>query len=160
MAKFIAAEKVEVWVVPTISSVTAPTTTEMDAGTRLTDFIRGGVSIDFSSSLVDNATLASAFNSTAPGTFGGGLNSLNGVLRDNESDDAWDALPRDTAGYLCIQVGTATGTAWASGDVVDVYPWQVVSRNTGDLARDQLVTFDVGFAITSEPTFGVTVTTA
>lgn len=158
MAKYIAAEKVEVWYVPEISAVTAPTVTEMDAGTRLTDHIRGGVSIDFSSSLVDNSTLASAFNSTAPGTFGGGLNSLNGVLRDNESDTAWNALPRDTDGYLAIQFGTATGTAWASGDIVDIYPWQVVSRNTGDLARDQLVTFDVGFAITDEPTFGATVT--
>jgi hypothetical protein len=159
MAKYIAAEKTEVWVVPTISSASAPTVSECDAGTRLTTFIRGGVSIDFASSLVDAATLESAFNSTAPGTYGGGLNSLNGVLRDNASDDAWDALPRDTAGYLVIQVGTATGTAWGSGDVVDVYPWQVVSRNTGDLARDQLVTFDVGFAITTEPTFGATVTT-
>lgn len=159
MAKYIAAEKVEVWVVPTISSVSAPTVTEMNAGTRLTTFIRGGVSIDFSSNLVDSATLESAFNSTSPGTFGGGLNSLNGVLRDNVADSAWNALPRDTAGYLVVQLGTATGTAWGSGDVVDIYPWQVVSRNIGDLARDQLVTFDVGFAITSAPTFGATVTT-
>jgi hypothetical protein len=158
MAKYIAAEKVEVWVVPSISSVSAPTVTEMNAGTRLTTFIRGGVSIDFASNLVDSATLESAFNSTSPGTFGGGLNSLNGVLRDNAADTAWNALPRDTAGYLVVQLGTATGTAWGSGDVVDIYPWQVVSRNIGDLARDQLVTFDVGFAITSVPTFGSTVT--
>jgi hypothetical protein len=158
MAKYIAAEKVEVWVVPTITNLSAPTAAQMNAGTRLTTFIRGGVSIDFASNLVDSATLESAFNSTSPGTFGGGLNSLNGVLRDNANDAAWNALPRDTAGYLVIQLGTATGTAWGSGDVVDIYPWQVVSRNTGDLARDQLVTFDVGFAITSVPTFGSTVT--
>jgi hypothetical protein len=158
MAKYIAAEKVEVWSVPTISNTSAPTATQLNAGTRLTTFIRGGVSIDFSSNLVDSATLESAFNSTSPGTYGGGLNSLNGVLRDNTADTAWNALPRDTAGYLVIQLGTATGTAWGSGDVVDIYPWQVVSRNIGDLSLDQLVTFDVGFAITSVPTFGVTVT--
>jgi hypothetical protein len=158
MAKYIAAEKVEVWAVPTITTVTAPTATQLNAGTRLTTFIRGGVSIDFASNLVDSATLESAFNSTSPGTYGGGLNSLNGVLRDNAADTAWNALPRDTSGYLVVQLGTATGTAWASGDVVDIYPWQVVSRNIGDLARDQLVTFDVGFAITSVPTFGATAT--
>lgn len=156
MAKYIAAEKVEVWVVPTITTVTAPTVTQLNAGTRLTPYIRGGVSIDFSSNLVDSADLTSAFNSTSPGTYGGGLNSLTGVSRDNANDAAWNALARDTAGFLVIQMGTASGTAFGTGAVVDIYPWQVVARNLGDLARDQLVTFDAEFAITSPPTYGAT----
>lgn len=156
MAKFIAAEKVEVWYVPTITSTSAPTVTELNAGTRLTDFMTGGFSADFSTNLVDTGTLASAFNSTAAGTYGGGTNTLSGVLRDNAADSAWNALPRDTEGYFAVQVGTSTGATWATGDVLDVFPIYVSTRQYPDLTRDQLVTFDVDFAITAVPTYGAT----
>lgn len=156
MAKFIAAEKSEVWYVPTIANTSAPTVTELAAGTRLTDFMTGGFSADFSTNLVDTGTLASAFNSTAAGTYGGGTNTLSGVMRDNASDDAWNALPRDTEGYFAVQVGTSTGAAWATGDVLDVFPIYVSTRQYPDLTRDQLVTFDVDFAITAVPVYGAT----
>jgi hypothetical protein len=160
MAKYIAAEKSEVWFVPAISDATAPTVTELDAGTRLTDYMTGGFSADFSSNLVDAGTLDDAFNTTVAGTYGGGTNTLSGLLRDNASDTAWDALPRGTAGFLVTQAGSSTGTAWASGDVVDaIFPAEVVSRQYPDLTRDSLVTFDVDYAITAVPTYGSTATT-
>lgn len=157
MAKYIGAENSEVWTVPAISDTSAPTSTELNAGVRLTDFIRTDVSIDFSGNLVDAGTLDSAFNSTVAGTYGGGVNTLTSVLRDAASDTAWDALPRGTAPYLVIQSGASTGTSWASDDVVDqIYKIEVVARKPS-LSRDQLVTFDVDFAITTEPVYGATV---
>lgn len=158
MAKYIGAEKSEVWIAPAISNTSAPTATELNAGTRLTDFIRSDVTVDFSGNLVESGTLASAFNSTVAGTYGGGINTLTGVLRDNSADTAWNALPRGTAPYLVIQSGVSTGTAWASGDVVDqLYAIEVVARKP-TLTRDGLVTFDVDFAITTDPVYGATVT--
>jgi hypothetical protein len=153
MAKFIAAENVEIWFVPALTSLTAPDIDELNAGTRLTTKITGGVNIDFASNLVDAATLESAFNSTVAGTYGGGINSLVGLLRDNvyANDTAWQAFPRGTAGYLCINTYNI-GTVWASADRVDIYPIEVVARNPGDMTRDALVDFDVEFAITSAPT--------
>ena len=156
MAKFIAAENAEVWFVPAVASAGAMTVTEGDAGTRLTDYITGGVSADFASNLVDAGTLLSAFNSTVAGTYGGGTNSLSGVLYDDTSNTAWDALPRGTAGFLVVSIaGTAnqSGAAWATGDVYDLIPAEVVSRTYPDLTRDSLVTFDVEYAITAEPTY-------
>lgn len=160
MAKYIAAENSEVWFVPAIASVSAPTVTELNAGTRLTDFMTGGFSADFSGNLVDAGTLDDAFNSTVAGTYGGGLNTLSALMRDNSADTAWDALPRGTAGYIVTQAGESTGTSWASGDVVDaIFPAEVVARHYPDLTRDALVTFDVDYAITSPPTYGSTATT-
>lgn len=157
MAKYIAAEKSEVWFVPAITSVSAPSSAELNAGTRLTDHMTGGFSADFSSNLVDAGTLDDAFNTTVAGTYGGGTNTLSALLRDNASDIAWNALPRGTAGYLVTQAGASTGTSWASGDVVDaIFPAEVVSRHYPDLTRDALVTFDVDYAITAVPTYGST----
>lgn len=157
--EYIGAGKSEVWYVPTISDTSAPTNAEMNAGTRLTDFIRENFTPDFSSNLVDAGTLASAFNATASGTFGGGINTITGLIRKNDgNDDAWDALPRDTTGFFAVQSGTSTGTAWASGDVVDqLYAINVTARKP-TLPRSDLVTFDVDFAITAEPVYGATVT--
>jgi hypothetical protein len=158
MANYIGAEKSEVWTVPAISNTSAPTAAEMNAGVRLTTFIRSDVTTDFSGNLVENGTLASAFNSTVAGTYGGGLNTLTSVLRNNTADTAWDALPRGTAPYLAVQSGVSTGTSWASGDVIDqLYAIEVVARKP-TLSRDGLVTFDADFAITTDPVYGATVT--
>ena len=77
MAKYIAAEKSEVWFVPSIASTSAPLASELNAGTRLTDHMTGGFSADFSSNLVDSGTLDDAFNTTVAGTYGGGTNTLS-----------------------------------------------------------------------------------
>lgn len=157
MAKFIAAENSEVYWLPACSSTDAPTVTELNAGTRLSSFIRGGVSADFAGNLVDSGDLTSAFNSTVAGTYGGGINTISGLMRDDTADTAWTTLPRGTAGFLAIQVGTSTGATWATGDIVDgVFAVEVVSRHYPDLTRDALVTFDVDYAITAAPSYGAT----
>jgi hypothetical protein len=156
MAKFITAENAEVWFVPAISNKAAMTVTEGNAGQRLTDFIRGGFQADFSSNLVDAATLISAFNSTVAGTYGGGTNTISGLLYDDTTNTAWNALPRGTAGFLVVSLaGTAnqSGASWATGDVYDVFPAEVVSRTYPELTRDALVEFNVEYAITAAPTY-------
>lgn len=157
MAKFIAAENAEVWWVPAVATVAAMTVTEGDAGTRLTDFISGGFQADFSSNLVDTGTLLSGFNSQAAGTFGGGTNTVTGLLYDDTTNTAWTTLPRGTAGFFVVSLqGTAnqSGASWATGNEYDLFAAEVVSRTYPDLTRDTLVTFDVEYAITSAPTYG------
>jgi len=159
MAKVIAAENAEVWSVPAVASSGAMTVTEGDAGTRLTGFIQGGVSLDFSSNQVDSATLVSAFNSTTAGTYGGGTNTLSGVLWDSATNTAYNGLPRGTAFYLVISLASAanqSGAAWATGDIYNLYEVEVTSRGEPDLTRDALLSFDVDFAITAVPTYGGT----
>lgn len=156
MAKFITAENAEVWFVPAVASAGAMTVVEGDAGQRLTDFITGGFQADFASNLVDAGTLTSAFNSTVAGTYGGGTNTISGLLYDDTTNTAWDTLPRGTAGFFVVSLaGTAnqSGAAWATGDVYDLFPAEVVSRTYPDLTRDALVAFDVEYAITSAPTY-------
>lgn len=160
MAKYIAAENAEIWLVPAVSDVSAMTVVEGDAGTRLTGFIQGGFAADFAGNVVDSATLISAFNSTVAGTYGGGTSTISGILKDNSADTAWDALPRGTAGYFVVSNAshsqTQSGAAWTTGDIYDIFPCEVVSRGNPDYTRDALVTFDVEYSITSEPTYGGT----
>lgn len=40
----------------------------------------------------------------------------------SESNKAYEALPVGTEGYLVVRWGMDVDTAWAAGDVVDVYP--------------------------------------
>jgi hypothetical protein len=160
VAKFITAENAEVWWVPSISNTSAPTVTELNAGTRLSSFIRGGFQADFSSNLVDAAVITSAFNSTVAGTYGGGTNTITGLLYDDTTNTAWNTLPRGTAGYFVVSLaGTAnqSGASWATGNVATgVFPAEVVSRTFPDLTRDALVEFNVEYAITSAPVYGAT----
>lgn len=159
MAKVITAENAEIWFVPAISDTSAPTVTELDAGQRLSTFVNGGFSADFASNLVDSGDITDAFNATVAGTYGGGTNTVTGLMWDDTSNTAWDTLPRGTAGYFVVSLaGTAnqSGASWATGDVSDVFPAEVVSRSYPDLTRDGLVTFDVEYAITSAPVYGAT----
>lgn len=158
---YIPAGTVEVWFVPTIANPAAPTAVALNAGTRLTSYVRGGITIDFASNPVPSGALDTRFEPTVAGTFGGGTNSLNGVLRKDAfgDDDAWTLLVRDLVGFLVVGDYGNTGAAetWAATDRVSVYPIEIFSRNRGDAARDQLHTFDVQFGITAVPSEDVAV---
>ena len=161
MAKYIPAGTVEIWAVDTIADRDNPTVAELNAGTRLTAFISGGVTIDDGSNPVPAGTLASRRIPTVAGTIGGGQSSLNGVLRDDVAadDDAWTFLTQGKVTNLVIADYGISGanTTFAAGDKVSIYPIEIFARSRGDLAFDQLHTFDVPFGITADPSEDVTV---
>lgn len=144
--------------VVTIADPTAPTTTEIAAGTELTTFLTpAGIDTPLDGTEVDASDLSTAFDKSVPGTYGG---SVTGEFyRDDASDDAWDALPRLTVGNLVFGRfgGSGTSGALTSGDAVEVWPVRVSSRSPMRIARNDVQRFVTNFATTDEPTLIATV---
>ncbi len=152
MARVIGAGVLELFYVATVANASAPTSTELNAGTDLTGFLTdGGISTPFDGSIVDAADMSSKFNKTAPGTYGGQPLTLE-LYRDDSADTAWSTLTRGTSGYIAIaRFGLATKGTWAVGDKVDLWPITVITRNPADVVRNEMQRFSVECAVTAVP---------
>lgn len=153
MARFIPDGKIKVHYVPTIANTSSPKMTEINAGTNLTPFLRG-LSTPFEGSVVDVSDVSSAFNKTAAGTFGG--QPVNAEFyRDDvaANDTAYNLLPRGTKGNIVIsrRGGSGTDGAIATGDKVDVWPIEVITRMPADYRRNEPSGFAVQCAVPGVP---------
>ena len=136
MAKYATPGKSEVWWVTTIASLAAPTSTELNAGTDLTSFVRQIPNLPRGLNLIDVATLDSKYEKRQVGTRGGDQLDVE-FLRDDSADTAYTTLTEDTAGFLVVaRKGLATAGTFASGDEVDVYPATVGSIEDGQPGRN------------------------
>ena len=151
--RYAAAGNSEVFFVAVIADPAAPTSTEINAGIDLVHFLAdNGLDSPFDGSTIDTGDLGSRFNKTAPGTYGGQPLKLDGY-RGKTIDTFWDTLPRDTAGYIVTsRGGTATRGVFAIGDVVEVWPIEVISRNRVALARNAADRAIIECSVPEEPT--------
>lgn len=154
------------WFVPSVANKSAPTTTEIGAGTDLTLFMkRDGLTTPKSGNTANIADVSSPFNKTAPGTFGGDAVTLK-LYRDSVggSDTAWTTLvplssaaPNGTAGYLVIRRFGGASVAIASSQKVEVWPVSVISREMDAIAENEAQSFTAMLAVTDEPDDGAVV---
>lgn len=159
MARFIPDGTLRVSWVPTIASMAAPTLAEINAGDDITGFIRS-LSTPLEGSVIDVSDASSKYNKTAPGTYGGQQVTAEFYRDDDQANDTvWNLLPRGTDGYLVVarRGGSGTGGAITSGDYVDVWHLQVITRNPADYSRNEPTGFTVSFAVPDEPEEDVTV---
>ena len=156
-------DSVEIAEVYFVSSLTlaAPTTTEINAGTRLTDFITDGPPSPAGSNFLDAGTLASGFQTQVASTYGGGSGSFTVIRKrdttttDDSADDAFNLFPRGTVGYLVTAPFGVSGAsnAVAVGDTVNVYPIEVGNR-AENISRGALSTGTIDVAFNDLPTIG------
>ena len=119
MSRLTSEGQVKVHKVPTIEDKEAPTTTEIDAGEDLTPFMpTTGVDIQWTQNNASLPMLDESFTVSAVGTEAAEI-TLTGV-RDDESDDFWDAFTRGENFYLVV---SRFGDPEA-GSQVEVYPVQ------------------------------------
>lgn len=155
MAKTILDGVAQLHYVPTIADPSAPTLTEIQGGVDLSGFLRpGGDWSPIEGSTVDAATIDSAFNSTARGTYGG--QPFAAVFTNDDTpggDVAWNTLPRGTTGYFVVSFygGSGPDGALAVGDIVNVYAIDVYTRKRSPYARNELAVFTVEAAVTEPP---------
>jgi hypothetical protein len=151
---------------PTVVDPTAPTVAEVTAGTDLSGYVtRDGVKTPASGNTLDASAIGSAFNATAPGTYGGDAGTLTcqrGSKGGTTGDDkAWSSLARGTIGFLVVArtgfgqdattgLGTPAGTP-TTADRVEVYPVTVISRAMSDTADNQTSRFEASLAFTADP---------
>lgn len=138
--------------VPTIADADLePTRAEMTAGTDVTGEIMDISGFTVTGSEIETPDLLSEFVSKIPGR----TTSEDSMLRfyaDEAGDDARAVFPYKTVGYLLFLDG---------GDVpaqkMDVFPVRVKSVGKPRSVGEDPATIDVGFSITREPAFDVTI---
>ena len=139
-----------VYWVPTIASKSAPTRSELNAGTDLSGEVADIDGWQVTSNTVDTPALASLFTGKINGATEADNSSLT-FYSDLGSVDVRSLLQRGTRGFVVwMDEGDTTGL------LMDVFPVQVISapkqRGLDDPARIM-----IQFAVTSEPAENVTV---
>jgi len=142
----------KIYWVATIASPSAPTRTELNAGTDLSPQIMDAEGWSVKSEQIETPDLANRYTSTIPGSITAEDSSLT-MYASKNGVDARALMPRDAVGYIVLLHG---------GDVasnkMDVYPVTVssVSKQMSASGKDA-DTIVVTYAITSAPSENVTV---
>ena len=163
MARLIPNESTWIGFASTIANATTtliPTTGNISAGTciDLTSFV---VSLNATSqgNTVPTPNFDSLFETSTPGTVTAQFTA--DFYRDDETDTAWDTLPRETKGFFIIsRFGAAAGSATkpTTGDKVEVWPVTITSRTMQNMSSNQVLMFSVTCAVTKEPNESATIT--
>lgn len=107
----------------TLTSVSAPSATELNAGVDLQERItREGLDISPEQSPVDNTSLASTKETEDAGTVKESIEVTYKRAQNSVDDTAWNTLVPGTLGYLAIRRTKPHGDAWAAGDEAEIYP--------------------------------------
>lgn len=142
----------KVYFCTTISDKSAPTRSELNAGTDLTREIQSVEGWMTTSENVATPDMDTRFTSTIPGRITADDSSLT-FYADNTGTDARALLPRDTAGFIVWLDGGDV-----SGRKMDVFPIRVSSvGKPRSVEGSDAATVQVQFSITSEPAENVTV---
>jgi len=159
MARFIPDGVLEVVFATAVTDMSAPTLSEITAGTRATGFLRS-LSTPLEGSTVDISDVSSKYNKTTSGTYGGQEVTAE-FYRDSDqaNDTIWNLLPRGTVVYLIVarRGGGGVDGIIDTGDYVDVWKLEVITRNPSDYSRNEPTGFMVSFAVPEEPVEDVTV---
>lgn len=158
MARYANDGMIRVSFVPTIANKAAPTTTELNAGTLLTNWItKDGLTVPSNQNMVDNSSLDETFDAQNVGSFGGPINMT--MKRDGvaASDTAWNLITYGLLGFVVVRRGIASATAWTAGDKAEVYPVQFHEPLPVQTATNEQGRFTAQAAVTSQPNLKATV---
>lgn len=156
MARQVSEGKTNVYWCTAISNKAAPTVAEITAGTPIVNFTsKDGVQVNINGNKVDSATLAETFDAQVVGSWGADV-SLK-MFRDNTADTAWNLAVYGTNGYLVIDRFRTSGTLPSVSHKVEVWPAQMGQAAPGNTAANEVMTFELPFAITSQPNLSATV---
>jgi hypothetical protein len=136
---------------PACATITAPTRTELNAGTDLTPEVSGFGNWGVTSSAVDTPDLASRFTPSIPG-----LTTVDGptiaMYADSTSADVRTLLPRDTVGFIVV---------FPEGDIatrkMDIFPVKVLSAEKMASLGGNPATIELTFSVTKLPAENITV---
>lgn len=140
--------------VTSISSKSAPTRAELDAGHDLTGEIAEVTGFTVSTDMVDAPDLGTRFTSQISGRIKAADSSITLYLSD-DSDDARSLLTRDATGFV-VQFPEGDDDGASGTLTMDVFPATIASVSKSTKMGDP-GTMEVSFTITSEPAVDVTV---
>lgn len=136
--------------VPTIATKSAPTRSELNAGTDLTGEIEAVAGFSVESVQVDTPDLLNTFIAKIPGRTQSADSSIT-MYASSNAVDARTLLVRGTAGFI-----VAFPEGDVSGQKMDVFPVKV-SAAAKDTATEDPGKIMFTFSITSQPVENVTI---
>lgn len=148
MSRTIADGEVLINFAPIVANTAAPTVAELGAGTDVTPFL-STIDTPLDGDAVDSSDLASAYNKTVAGTYGGNISAE--MYRDDTTDTAWTTFDRNVEGYFVVRRFGGSGTAWAVADSAEVYHVRIITKSPGTLDRNNVQMFSVDAAVLDEP---------
>lgn len=156
MADIVIDGRVRVDYVPTIASIAAPTTTELNAGTQLTTFLTptGLEGFEPSQAEVDNTSMASTFDTKLPGRLSHSGTRL--ILKKQDGTDTiYNLLTPGTNGFITVRSnGVLQTAAFATSQLIRVYPGRSGEAYPMGLGESNaLERLAVPWFISSQPNF-------
>lgn len=143
---------------PAIASLSAPTTTELNAGTLLQSVMTadGLIGYEPSTADVDTSSLASTFDTKTIGRDSFGDTMLR-IKKQSGTDTAYNTLTRGTEGYIVVRRYVDQATAWTAAQKVAVYP--IICGSARELAPEANAVgkYEVPTKISSTPELRATV---
>lgn len=160
MADMISDGNIRVDYVPTIADISAPTVTELDAGTPLSHLVTadGLVGFEASTAEIDTSKINSTFDTKRPGraSYSG---TLLRMCRQDGTDTVFDLLLRDTQGFIVVRrKNVPSGTAWTAAQEVEVYPGACGEVNLLAPEANSLQRYEVPWMISPAPNLRAEVT--
>jgi hypothetical protein len=153
MADIVVDGTVRVAYVPTISNQALPTTTELNAGTLLQSVMTpdGLQNWQPTTASVDNSSLDSTFTTSTIGR-----DSFNNPIlqfkKQATGDTVYNLFVRALAGYIVIRRYIASGTAWTTGQAIEVYPI-IAGQTIGvDPAANEVAKYQIPIMVTASAT--------
>lgn len=150
MADMLNDGNIKVTYVPTIADISAPTASELSAGTDLECLI---TSFDptVNEQAISVKKLCQITNSEKPGTVTYQF-QMTMVRKETSSEDVgWTTLLRNTEGYLVVRYGVPYDTAYAAGDDVQVYPGASGARRPQPPEANSPTTFISQWYVSEDP---------
>lgn len=153
MADLITDGFTKVWTVPSISNISSPTTTELNAGTALEGLLTpdGLSGFQPTTAAVDTTALNSTFDTAIPGRVSFSNMGLTLKKQSQAADSVYNTLILNYATNIVIRRGVASTTAWTTGQAVEVYPVVVAQVANQDPAANTVQKYQIPLMPSASP---------
>lgn len=149
---FILPGRIKVFIVTTLSSVTAPSAAEINAGVEITPAVRLAPEAPRTGNFADDSDISDRVNKQARGTIDLGAYTFQ-LKRTLVTETEYNAVVEGDSRFIVeLRKGTA-GASPASGDVADVYTIDVHTKAPGVPGREEVDFSTVACANTAAPAY-------
>jgi len=151
MARFMRKGTTKVFFVPSIANLSAPSASEVNAGTSLTPQLAEINGFSFENSPIETPDMSSAFVSKIPGEDSVGDSNMT-FYEDKTTNPIATALAKGTVGNIVIFYAGTAGANPAAADKAQVWPVIVASNAKRYTVANEPAQYMVVFTNTAGPT--------
>jgi hypothetical protein len=150
MARFMRKGVTKIYFVSTIANLSALTTAEVTAGTRLDTALAEINGFEFANNPIDTPDMSSAFVSKIPGEDAVSDSSMV-FYEDKTSNPIATALAKNVVGNIVIFYAGTAGASPAAADKAEVWPIIVASNAKKYTTGNEAAQYNVVFTNTAAP---------